>query len=219
MSKKLIVSAMVAAGFLSFGAAANAQFLGVDVLAANIAVNTSKVDGSVKIDNTNTFGGGVAIGGDSANLNTQLNVNVNSNQPANVDITLAPELKAQVGSSISTTAIGAANMGDITINAAQEGTQFSVNGSYQNNFQADHFFDHQATSTTFDFGMAYAGTSNPDVAALQVAWNSAPVDASIGINSNSTFGGGIDIKNTDMKTTAIGALNAGNISVTIPAAK
>lgn len=230
MNKKLI-AAMMAAGFLSLSGAAQAQWSGNferdiedivenaidqydELMVANIAVNTDDVDASVRIESDDDD---VEIGGSYANLRTDIEVELEVEAEADTDDvgtatatatgTVAPELKAQVGSSITTSAIGAANVGDVTVTAVQEveaEARFSA-------YESEREYRRYESETESVRASAEVETSNPDVGVFQVAYNDADIEADIDVEALED----VEIRNTDMKTSAIGALNAGDITVSV----
>lgn len=228
MNKKLIVSAMFAAGLLSIAGTAQA-FGGSnfesdiedivqratsqydELLVANIAVNTKEVNASVRIDAEEDL----EIGGAYAHLSTDLDSDIEvevedrgGDDTVAVTVDIAPELKAQVGSSIKTSAIGAANVGDITVTAAQE---VEVDAS-EYSYESERDSRRHDREVEFDRASISFETTNPDVAVFQIAYNDADIDATVDIESDDED---IQIRNTDINTSAFGALNAGDITVSI----
>jgi len=237
MQKTLLISALVATSLISTSAMAETLFVpqampeapmlfdsisGQEgVLIANIAINTAPIDGSVVIKGNRD----ISIGGTEAVLATDLKVEVglDGNLPseANVNIDLSPELSAQVGSSIHTSAFGAANMVDVTVKAAQttlearEMVGLDVMLEQRDLAIQEDLVELDAGFLGLDYMIMESMTINkaPAINVLNVAYNADSINASVKIGSNIT--NSIDLENFAISTTALGALNSGTMEAII----
>lgn len=239
MQKTLLISALMATSLISSSAMAETLFVpqampeapmffdsisGQEgVLIANIAINTAPIDGSVVIKGNRD----ISIGGTEAVLATDLKVEVgfNGTLPSeanvNVNLDLSPELSAQVGSSIHTSAFGAANMVDVTVKAAQttleadEMVGFDVMLEQRDLAIQEDVVELDAGFLALDYRIMESMTINkaPEISILNVAYNADSIDASVKIGSNIT--NNIDLENFAISTSALGALNSGTMEAII----
>lgn len=239
MNKKLIASAMMAAGLFSVTGSAQAwssalddvkeivELRSVDELqVANIAVNTDKIDGSLVIKATK---GDVKIVGNEGHLSTDISVAVDvetggwrNDAESDIEVTVEPVLEAKLvgNNQFSTAAYGAVNAVTVDIDAAQMASASAA--GFELDIEAERTTRRYSRSGAFELDIELAGAMgsaeslNPTASALQVAYNTDDIDASITVEAAGVFSGGdISIANTDMSTTAFGALNQATVAISV----
>lgn len=248
MNKKLIASAMVAAGLFSVigtvqarpgsytSALDDANDLVAlhaldELLVANVAVNTAKVNGSLVIESTR---GDVSIVGNQGSLATDISVTVDvdtggrrNDAESNITVDLAPVLEAKLAGNnqFSTAAFGAVNTGEVDITAAQMADvsagrfEFEMEAE-RNTWRRSRFGSASEIEIEIEGAQGAAETLNPTVGVLNVAYNVADIDGSMEIKAAAGrhTSGDVGIANTDLSTTAFGALNQGTVAVAVTAA-
>lgn len=227
MQKTLLLSALVATSLISSSAMAEMPMLfdsipdQEGILIANIAINTAPIDGSVDIKGNRD----ISIGGTEALLATDLKVEVGLDgtlpSEADVNVNLDPELSARVGSSIRTSAFGAANMVDVTVEAEQttldatETVGFGAMLELGDLTIQDNLVELGVGVLAFGYREmeSMAIDKAPEISILNVAYNAESIDASVRIGSNDT--NNVDLENLTIATSALGALNSGAMEVIV----
>jgi len=204
--KKTTLMALASTLAIGFAAPAMADEPAVTLpfttIAANVAVNTDDVDGSVNIQ-----GAAVNIAVDQT-VDANIDVTVDAGEAANVavDANATVDLDGFATNVISTSAFGAVAQGDFALSG---GTEF-VNADLEGNLAIDAAgVNNDGLSLGLDIEYSQLATST-DVLALNVAYNSSPIDASVNIGD---VAGDVTATNLNIKTNAIGAAAIGNFEI------
>lgn len=244
MNAKLIASAMMAAGLFSVTGAAQAwgpssplDDVGAivalramdEIQVANIAVNTAEIDGSLRIE---TEKGDIRIVGNEGHLSTDIALEIEvetdgfrNDAESHIDVTVEPVLEAKLvgNNQFSTAAYGAVNAVTVEIDAAQTARVGAGGIELELELDAESGSRFSRMNRSFDVdleasaALGFGESLNPTASALQVAYNNADIDASITLEAGASHfsSSDIGIANTDMSSTAFGALNQATVAIRV----
>lgn len=240
--RKTIVAASVAAALGSAGAASAEDFgaallpeiyidnIEIDELIANAAINTNDVNAYVLIEgpvgtnlmdvlgtgvadtiattSTTPYNGGIVVDPENPQALVGPNHTINETATAISNVTTNVEVDsedfAQLRNTIATRAIGAFNDGNVSI-ADQNSTEFAADVNFHN---SNPEFDHLQAS--------FSQYTNSD-GILNVAYNSGMINGQVEILTPLGMEGTgvalVSVIGTDINTTAIGAVNVGDVSI------
>ena len=215
MKSKLLVLAVLSTMSLGAQAIDDPEFVslaglvpsltaeGGSIQVVNFSQNIANIDASVTIDAGNdiAFTQQESVALDVSGLGDGVGINVDGNVAGYENSTLITQLsfKAEnLGNKIDTNAIGAAVVATNNVNTASnvENDSTSLNGDLTLRGS-----DYGYVNLDLNYRDSYSLTTLPAVNVINVAYNQAEVDATVGLHA----GGDADLQNLQISTSAIGS--------------
>lgn len=174
--------------------------------------------------------------GNEGRLSTDISVDVDvdtdgyrNDAESHIDVAVEPVLEAKLfgNNQFATAAYGAVNAVTVDIDAAQMARVGAGGIELELELDAESGSRFSRMNRSFEVdveasaALGFAESLNPTASALEVAYNRADIDASITLEAGAGYfsSGDIGIANTDLSTTAFGALNQATVAISVaPAA-